>query len=135
VDRNRHIYVTCAIIERNGFVLAAQRSSSMSLPLKWEFPGGKVNAGESYEECLVRELTEELGIIARISARLSPATHQYPSFTITLFPFICSIERGELTLNEHVAVKWLRPDNLRSLDWAEADIPIVDAYLSIGQGH
>lgn len=109
-------------------MLVAQRSASMSMPLKWEFPGGKVNIGETFEECLLRELTEELGIFARIGRPLPPTTHRYPSFTITLYPFICSIESGELMLHEHVAITWLPPGHLHALDWAEADIPIVRAY-------
>src|SRR4051812_2440713 len=100
----------------------------MSMPLKWEFPGGKVKVDESFEECLSRELSEELGVLARIGRALSPTTHAYPSFRITLYPFICSIETGQLTLHEHVAISWLSPRELHTLDWAEADIPIVYAY-------
>lgn len=128
VDTNKHIHVTCAIIERDGRVLATQRSATMSMPLKWEFPGGKVDAGESLEECLCRELNEELGVHVNIGRSLPPTTYQYPSFAITLHPFICSIESGELTLHEHAALSWLPPHDLHALDWAEADIPIVDAY-------
>jgi 8-oxo-dGTP diphosphatase len=125
----KHLHVTCAIIERKGLVLAAQRSASMSMPLKWEFPGGKVNPGEGYEECLLRELSEELGISAVIGRALVPTTHHYPAFTITLYPFVCSMRTEKLSLNEHAAIRWVHPTELRSLDWAEADIPIVSAYL------
>ena len=124
----RHIHVACAIIERDGLVLAAQRSATMSLPLKWEFPGGKIDAGESPEECLRRELVEELGVHVRVVRPLPPVTHHYPAFTVTLHPFVCSIESGGLTLHEHAAVTWLRPAELTSLDWAEADFPVIDAY-------
>lgn len=127
-DSQRHIHVTCAIIERDGLILAAQRSASMSMPLKWEFPGGKVDVGESLEECLSRELAEELGVYVKIGQPLLPTTYQYPMFAITLYPFICSIESGELTLHEHAAVSWLPPEALHALDWAEADLPIIDAY-------
>ncbi|MBI4196135.1 MAG: (deoxy)nucleoside triphosphate pyrophosphohydrolase [Betaproteobacteria bacterium] len=125
---NQHIHVTCAIIERDGLVLAAQRSATMSMPLKWEFPGGKVDAGESLEDCLRRELAEELGVHVKVGQRLSPTTYQYPTFAITLYPFICSIESGELTLHEHGALMWLPPEELHGLDWAEADLPIINAY-------
>lgn len=100
----------------------------MSLPLKWEFPGGKVDVGESLEECLCRELVEELGVRVKIRQPLIPVTYQYPLFAITLYPFICLIESGELTLHEHAAFSWLPPRELHTLDWAEADIPIIDAY-------
>jgi mutator protein MutT len=70
--------VTRAIIERDGFVLAAQRSAMMSLPLKWEFPGGKIDQGESPEECLRREIAEEMNIQVEIGCSLPPSTHKYP---------------------------------------------------------
>ena len=124
-----HIQVACAIIERDGLVLAAQRSAAMSLPLKWEFPGGKIHHGESPSECLRRELFEELSIQVSVGKSLSVSTYQYPTFTVTLHPFICSIEAGEIALNEHAAITWLAPNNLHSLDWAEADVPVIESYL------
>ena len=95
----KHIHVACAIIELGEKVLCTQRSASMSLPLKWEFPGGKIDEGESPEECLKRELTEELGIEVAIGRALPPATHHYPSFSVTLYPFICEIISGEVILH------------------------------------
>ncbi len=124
-----HIQVTCAIIERDGFVLAAQRSAVMSLPLKWELPGGKIHQEESPSECLRRELFEELNIHVSVGKSLSVSNYQYPTFTVTLHPFICSIEEGEIVLNEHAAITWLAPNNLHSLDWAEADVPVIESYL------
>ena len=124
-----HFQVTCAIIERDGFVLAAQRSAAMSLPLKWEFPGGKIHHGESTTECLHRELFEELSIQVSVGKSLPVSTYQYPTFTVTLHPFICSIAAGDIVLNEHAAVTWLAPNNLHSLDWAEADVPVIESYL------
>lgn len=126
----KHIHVTCAIIERNGLVLTAQRSASTSLALKWEFPGGKIDQGESPEECLRRELMEELNIGVIVGPALSPYTHRYPSFFITLYPFICMINSGEITLHEHAAIAWLPPEELHILDWAEADVPVVESYLA-----
>lgn len=123
------IHVACAIIEHNGLVLAAQRSASMSLPLKWEFPGGKIDPGESPEQCLKRELMEELGITISVGPALKPATYSYPAFTVTLYPFVCAIETGEITLHEHAAIAWLPPEELFSLDWAEADGPILAEYV------
>ncbi|MGQ3684855.1 MAG: (deoxy)nucleoside triphosphate pyrophosphohydrolase [Candidatus Loosdrechtia sp.] len=122
------VSVACAIIENRGKVLAARRSESMSLPLKWEFPGGKIKKGESPEECLKRELLEELGIEVTVIQSLPPVTHHYPEFAVMLYPFICKIVAGEITLREHVAVTWLQPDELHTLDWAEADRPVIDGY-------
>ena len=124
-----HIHVTCAIIERNGLVLVARRSASMHLPLKWEFPGGKIRAGEDPGDCLKREIREELDLEVDIAYELPPKTHQYPDFVVTLYPFICKAETSRFNLAEHAEAVWLRPDELNSLDWAEADLPVLDAYL------
>ena len=126
--RNNHIFVACGIIEKNGLVLAAQRNESMHLPLKWEFPGGKIENGESPEECLVREVMEELGIGVRVEEALSSITHRYAKFTVTLVPFICSITGGEIVAVEHAALAWMEPEKLHLLDWAEADWPIIAEY-------
>ena len=125
-----HLRVACAIIEHQGLVLAAQRSAAMSLPLKWEFPGGKIRSSESPETCLLRELNEELGISVSVREALSPATHRYPAFTVTLHPFRCALDSGTLTLHEHAAVLWVQPKELLSLDWAEADLPVITEYLA-----
>jgi len=124
-----YIHVTCAIIERDGLVLAAQRSATMAMPLKWEFPGGKIDPGEQPEECLARELMEELNVRVAIRAALPPATHAYPNLTVTLYPFICTIESGELRPHEHAAIAWLPPEELYALDWAAADLPVLAAYI------
>lgn len=124
----KHIHVTCAIIERDGLVLAAQRSAAMSLPFKWEFPGGKIDPSESPEECLRRELVEELGIQVAVGKRLPVSTHHYPAFAVTLYPYVCTITAGEIVIHEHEAIVWLPLDELHSLDWAEADLPVIEAY-------
>ena len=124
------IHVTCAIIERDGLVLAAQRSATMSMPFKWEFPGGKIHEGETPEECLRRELVEELGIQVAVGKSLPVSTHHYPAFTVTLYPYVCTITAGEIVIHEHAAIVWLPLDELHSLDWAEADLPVIEAYLS-----
>lgn len=85
----KHIHVACAIIERDGLVLAAQRNVTMSLPLKWEFPGGKIAPDESSEECLQRELVEEVGIRVCVRKSLPTNTHHYSTFSVTLYPFVC----------------------------------------------
>jgi 8-oxo-dGTP diphosphatase len=131
VASRKHIHVTCAIIEQVGFILAAQRSAAMSLPLKWEFPGGKINDGESPQECLRREIAEEMGVSINVERALPPHTHNYPSFTVTLYPFICAIDSGKIILHEHAAIAWLTPEELPSLDWAEADLPVIETYLSM----
>ncbi len=124
----KHIHVACAIIEYKGKVLAAQRSADMNMPLKWEFPGGKIEAGELSEECLKRELMEEMGIHVNVGQALPLHTHCYPTFAVTLYPFVCSVESDEVTLHEHAAVVWLPPEELHCLDWADADWPVIEGY-------
>jgi len=130
-ETKRHVHVACAIIERDGLVLSALRSASMNLPLKWEFPGGKIEPGEALEECLERELVEEMGVRILVGRPLTPATHEYPSFTVTLYPFVCSIVAGEIQLFEHSAISWLPAERMLELDWADADLPVIAEYQGL----
>ncbi|WP_121808228.1 (deoxy)nucleoside triphosphate pyrophosphohydrolase [Mucilaginibacter kameinonensis] len=124
------IKVTCAIIvNADGLVLAAQRSATMNQPLKWEFPGGKIEPGETAEACLIREIKEELHVDIEIVSSLPANTHQYPNFTIQLIPFVCRIIASEILLKEHLDFKWVAKDELLVLDWAEADVPVVRYYI------
>ena len=125
----KQIHVSCAIIQQDDLTLAVQRSARMSLPLKWEFPGGKIEQGESPDECLRRELLEELDLCVQVGEALKPMTHAYATFTVTLYPFICVIESGMIILREHAAFAWLSPSGLLTLDWADADRPVLDVYL------
>lgn len=120
--------VACAIIEHDGKILAVQRSERMNLPLKWEFPGGKIKQGESPEQCVVREVSEELNVRITVGPSLPSVSHDYPDFSVTLYPFICSVVSGEITLHEHKALLWLSSPELWSLDWVVADFPIISAY-------
>ncbi|MBJ6800416.1 (deoxy)nucleoside triphosphate pyrophosphohydrolase [Geomonas propionica] len=124
----KHVHVACAIIERDGLVLSARRSASMNLPLRWEFPGGKIEPGEGREECLKRELVEEMGVEIAVGRALTPATHSYPTFDVTLYPYVCSIVSGDITLHEHSAMTWLLPERMLELEWADADLPIILEY-------
>jgi 8-oxo-dGTP diphosphatase len=123
------VRVACAIIQRCGTVLAAQRAELMNMPLKWEFPGGKLEKGEKPAECLVREIREELGVEVRILHALPAIIHPYDTWTIELLPFVCEIAAGSITLHEHKAITWKSPQDLLDLDWPEADIPVLAEYL------
>jgi len=124
------IDVCCAlIIDENGRVFVAQRSETMKLPLKWEFPGGKVEAQETAEACIVREIEEELGIAIQILNRLASNEHHYDDFSIRLTPFVCKTTTTTVSLKEHVNCSWVKPEELLTLDWADADVPVVHAYL------
>lgn len=125
------IPVVCAIIEKDDFVLCAQRSERMVLPFKWEFPGGKLEDNELPEEALIREINEELNIDIKIIEALPIAEHAYVSEKIIqLIPFRCVIVSDENpTPTEHSELLWMKKDDLLQLDWAAADIPIVLNYI------
>lgn len=112
-------------------MLVAQRSATQSLPLKWEFPGGKIEPGEAECEALVREIREELGIEIEVGESLRSTTHAYPEFSLTLHPRLCRITSGTPVTHEHAKIEWLGPAELEALDWASADIPVLEEYLRL----
>jgi len=124
------IQVTCALIEDNHRVLCAQRSKNKNHPLKWEFPGEKLEAGETLENCLRREIKEELGLDIKVIQRLPSNIHKYSDKKIIeLIPFRCSLQTSEIILKEHSKIEWSTVFQLEKFDWAEADIPIVKHYI------
>lgn len=125
-----HVKVVCAIIHKKNKVLAVQRSEKMTLPLKWEFPGGKIELEESEMDCIKREIEEELKIEIKVGQRLTPSYYEYPNFTIELIPYLSEYKSGNLTLQEHSRFLLLNKDELKNLDWAEADVPIVNEYIN-----
>ena len=123
--------VSCAIIEQQGKILVVQRNSHMHQPLQWEFPGGKVEEGETAQNCIRREIEEELDIRVSIVKQLqNPSPFSSGESTIQLIPFVCRWESGSLQLFEHRDYRWLPPQELLTLDWCPADIPIVKTYLA-----
>ncbi len=126
------IPVACAIIEGPDGVLCAQRSVSMSLPLAWEFPGGKIESGETEELALLREIREELQVDIIIGRALPFSDHTYVADRIIrLFPFVCRlVDGGDPIPREHAALRWVKVEELRDLDWAAADVPVLEDYLN-----
>lgn len=123
------IDVTCAIIEKNGKVLATQRARGTHLAGHWEFPGGKIENGETADECIIREIAEELNIRVAVLRSLQPVEYQYPDKAIRLIPFVCTILSGQIRLTDHADFRWLSLSELTSLDWAAADVIVLGAYL------
>lgn len=123
------IEVTCGIVIKRNEVLVTQRSERMRLPLKWEFPGGKIEAGETAEACIERELKEELGIEIEIVDKLIPKVFHYEKFSINLIPFVAKLKSGNIILREHKDYRWVEIGSLEDFDWAPADIPILDQFL------
>lgn len=119
------VHVVGAAIVHEQRCLVAQRGPGMRLPGKWEFPGGKVEAGEAPEVALAREIAEELGLEIAVGERLGSGTAPAGGRLIVLDVYAARITSGELVLREHAQVVWLTADELPSLDWAEADIPCL----------
>lgn len=127
------IEVVCGVIVRDNKVLCVQRSEKMLLPLKWEFPGGKIEKNETPEQCLDREIKEELGVKIEILEKLSNSYCDYGSFEIILIPYLCKYLGDEIILSEHKEFQWLLYSQLLLLDWAPADVPIVKEIMSINK--
>ena len=125
------INVICAIILFGDKILVTQRSEKMKLPLKWEFPGGKLEENETEIDCVKREIKEEINIDIEVVKKLSSSVFDYGSFKINLIPFIAKHILGEIKLTEHSDYKLLEKVELLSLDWAEADLPIVEEFLKL----
>lgn len=121
----KSIDVVGAVILADGKVLCAQRGSHGPLRGKWEFPGGKVEEGETRREALDREITEELRCSVRIGNELTTTRHEYDFALVTLTTFYCQLIEDEPVLTEHQEVRWVAPVELSELDWAAADIPAV----------
>ena len=130
----KKIEVVAAIIHFKNEILCVQRPKNKYnyISEKFEFPGGKIEAGETKEEALKRELQEELNITVVIKSFFSTVVHQYPDFELTMHSYICQVKTKELILNEHIALEWLTLKDLKKLDWAAADIPIVNKLVTNG---
>jgi 8-oxo-dGTP diphosphatase len=124
------INVTCAIIRNeDNEVLIVQRGEQSDHPLKWEFPGGKLKEKETEEECIIREIKEELSIDIVICRRLPDKEYDYGYKQIRLIPFVCDTLDDIPFLTEHLAYKWLNPSELKNVDFSEADISVAYEYL------
>lgn len=126
------VHVAAAVIVNEDKILCVQRNENKFdyISKKWEFPGGKVEENERIEDTIVREIEEELNLSIKVTDFWIQVNHQYPDFKIIMDTFICEIIGGKLKLNEHIDFKWLSVNNLSELDWAEADIPIVQKLIS-----
>ena len=119
------IKVVAAIIIDNGKVFATQRGYG-EFKDGWEFPGGKVEEGETPQEALVREIKEELDAEIEVGELLDTVEYDYPKFHLSMDCFICKIKSGDLVLKEHEAAKWLTKETLNSVEWLPADLDLVE---------
>ena len=129
----KRIKVVAAIIEKDGKIFATQRGYG-NYKDWWEFPGGKIEAGEKPKEALAREIKEELDTEVRVGDYLTTIEYDYPEFHLSMDCFICRIISGDLTLLEHESAMWLPVDNMWQVNWLPADVHVVEAILRrIGQ--
>lgn len=119
------IRVAAAIIIEQGKVFATQRGYG-ELKDGWEFPGGKIEPGETAEAAITREIKEELDTEIEVVKFLDTVEYDYPQFHLSMDCFICKIKSGDLVLKEHEAAKWLTKENLESVDWLPADLLLIE---------
>lgn len=124
MEDRRKIEVVAAVIHDGGRILATQRGYG-EFKDKWEFPGGKMEAGESREEALRREIREELDTEINIGKLLCTVEYDYPAFHLTMHCYLCSVVSGTLVLKEHESARWLPAEALESVDWLPADLQIL----------
>lgn len=128
----KHYKVVAAIILHGDKILCVQRGNNKLdyISRKYEFPGGKIEQGESKVDAIVREINEELKMDVFVKDEYLTVQHQYPDFELTMHVFVCHVEDDDLTLTEHIDYKWLHRHELDHLDWAAADIPIVQKLMN-----
>lgn len=124
------IEVVAGIIIHEGKVLIARRAKHKSMPGKWEFPGGKIEANESPETALERELFEEFGVKTKTEKYVTTILHNYGTFQIKLQAYYSSVIQGNFELTDHDQITWVSIDDIHTYDFAAADIPICH-YISI----
>ena len=127
----KSINVVAAIIQKDGLILATQRGYGEQKD-GWEFPGGKIEPGESPEAAIVREIHEELAMVVRVERHVTDVAWDYPTFHLEMCCFLCSIAEGSPHLLEHEAARWLKPSDIDSVAWLPADVLVVEALKAQG---
>ncbi|MBF0383083.1 MAG: (deoxy)nucleoside triphosphate pyrophosphohydrolase [Magnetococcales bacterium] len=129
----KQINVVAAIIFNKNKLLCVKRGESKYsyVSNKYEFPGGKIEANETQVAALKREVQEELSLNIEVGDKFITVNHNYPDFSVRLHTYLCNSENRVITLHEHIDYKWLSTADLEKLDWAAADIPIIDKLMAI----
>lgn len=127
---HKQIEVVAAIIRQGNKVFATQRGYG-EFKDGWEFPGGKIESGETLQEALVREIKEELDTEIRVDELIDTIEYDYSDFHLTMHCFFCTVKEGELVLKEHEAAKWLTKETLEKVDWLPADLSLIEKLKQI----
>ena len=126
----KHLEVVAAILEHQGKILCMERGQGKFdyVSYKYEFPGGKIEPGEAKHTAIERELREEMDVHVSVREEdlYMTVQHEYPDFSITMYAFLCHLTKPDFVRKEHVAAKWMLPKEMPSLDWAPADVPIME---------
>ena len=122
----KHIEVVAAVIEKDNKVFCCQKGNKGECAYKWEFPGGKIELGETHKQALIREIKEELDCLIKVNNYLTTVNHQYNTFHLTMHVYLCELIDKEPILSEHINSKWCSKDKLKYLDFAEADYLFLD---------
>ena len=129
----KHVEVVCAIIKKDDKYFCCQRGPGRALAYKWEFPGGKIEFNETKEEALVREIKEELYSDIKVIRFIGISNHDYVElekpFSITMYAYLCELVSGDLELTEHVESKWVTFEEMKCMDFAAADIPLIKKII------
>ena len=130
----KRVEVVAAIIIKKNKILCVQRGENKYdyISKKYEFPGGKIEVGEKQEDAIKREIYEELKMEIKTLKKFITVIHEYPDFHLTMHSYICTCENFCFELTEHIDFKWLKKNELRGLDWAAADVPIVEKLVING---
>ena len=126
----KKIEIVAAVFQKDGRILATQRGYG-NYKDWWEFPGGKIEPGETHEEALEREIREELDTKIRVGEHLITVDYEYPEFFLTMHCYWCTVLEGKLTLLEHEAAKWLPADDLWQVKWLPADKEVLECIERI----
>ena len=126
-----HYEVVCAVITKDDKIFCCQRGPKGECAYKWEFPGGKIEQGETKEEALVREIKEELNCNINIEKFITTINHEYNTFSLTMHVYLCSLKESVPILLEHKSSIWCDKDELNELDFAEADYKFLDKIKKI----
>ena len=126
----KDIHVVGAVITEGGKILCAQRGATKTLAYKWEFPGGKIEQGETPEAALIRELQEEMECEISVGEKIDYTVYEYDFGIVHLTTYYCKVTAGELKNTEHEAIRWMSPQDLNTLDWAPADKPAISKIMA-----